>query len=110
MEKLDRLGWAAGFSFRAYGVRIGIRASSAEALADVETCLPPGWKPSSTAAADLLYSLRGGGTGAHGGVRRFHLLYEGAARVARTLCREELLATLESRVHQAVAALSEERI
>ena len=29
MEKIDRLGWAAGVSFYAYGLRIGVRVSSA---------------------------------------------------------------------------------
>src|SRR5438552_1947120 len=110
MEKLDRLGWAAGFSFRAYGVRVGIRASSAEALEGIEARLPPGWKRAASPAVDVLYSVRGGGTGTHGGVRHFQLLYEGAGRVARTLRREVLLDTLESRIHLAVAALSNRRI
>ena len=32
MEKIDRLGWAAGISFVSYGLRIGIRVSSPEVL------------------------------------------------------------------------------
>jgi hypothetical protein len=36
MEKIDRLGWAAGLAFTAYGVRVGIRVSETDVLKRVE--------------------------------------------------------------------------
>ena len=45
MEKLDRLGWAAGIAFTAYGLSIGVRVSDRSALARIRELLPPGWKP-----------------------------------------------------------------
>jgi hypothetical protein len=35
MQKIDRLGWAAGLSFTAYGVRIGIRVTKAAVLQQI---------------------------------------------------------------------------
>ena len=32
MQKLDRLGWAAGICFVSYGLRIGIRSNEPEVL------------------------------------------------------------------------------
>lgn len=46
MEKLDRLGWAAGISFRAYGVRVGIRTTTPDVLPLIYPLLPPGWNRS----------------------------------------------------------------
>ena len=46
MAKIDRLGWAAGRSIVAYGLRVGIRANRPEVLDSLVRLLPPGWKPS----------------------------------------------------------------
>ena len=73
MEKLDRLGWAAGTCFTAYGARIGIRLNRADILERLPECLPPGWKPARSNRVDRLYSLRVGG--AARGIRAFHLVY-----------------------------------
>ena len=45
MEKLDRLGWAAGMSLNAYGVRVGVRVNDPSAMERLSDRLPPGWKP-----------------------------------------------------------------
>src|SRR5918997_5388750 len=83
MAKLDRLGWAAGIAFTAYGVKVGVRVSDPAALAAVVERLPPGWRPSASPSVSRLYSLVTGR--ADGGrVRRFHLLYSGARLAART--------------------------
>src|ERR1044071_2065737 len=42
MSKLDRLGWAAGVAFTAYGVTAGVRVSDRAALPAVVERLPPG--------------------------------------------------------------------
>jgi hypothetical protein len=96
MKKLDRLGWTAGISFRAYGVRIGVRVNRSEALDCIRDYLPPGSKLSASAVVERLYSLVIGGDGGRANVRRFHLLYGNAARVARSLDLESVLRSLES--------------
>ena len=84
MAKIDRLGWAAGKSLTAYGVRVGIRANNPEALARLTAYLPPAWEPSSSPVVDQLYSLIAGGAEAQPGQRRFNILYSGPVRLART--------------------------
>ena len=96
MKKLDRLVWTAGFSFRAFGVRVGVRVNRPEALDLIRGYLPPGWKPASSPAVERLYSLVAGGDGARPNVRRFHLLYANEARLARSLDLEYVLRSLES--------------
>jgi hypothetical protein len=61
MEKLDRLGWAAGISFSAFGVRIGVRVSAEDLLEPVASHLPIGWKPEISSTVERLYSVVGGG-------------------------------------------------
>jgi hypothetical protein len=95
MEKLDRLGWAAGLAFTAYGVSVGVRVSDRSVLERVRALLPPGWKPARKPTVRRLYSLIVGGPTARPGVRRFNLLYSDAARLLRTHDLEEALAQLE---------------
>jgi hypothetical protein len=106
MEKLDRLGWAAGLAVRAYGVRLGIRVNEPAVLQRIESCLPPTWKPAPSPRVDILYSVLVGGTGARPGVRRFNLLYANAGRLARSLDFEEVLEAFEfnAQLHVAEAA------
>ena len=96
MEKVDRLGWAAGLSFTAYGLRIGIRANDPDVLERVKDLLPPGCKPSGSPKVEHLYSLLVGGTAQGSNVRRFNLLYAGPARLARTMDLDEALITLQT--------------
>jgi hypothetical protein len=108
MDKLDRLGWAASVIFDAYGLRIGVRVNRPEVLDRVRERLPPGWRPSSSAVVDRLYSLRLGQQ--RGSLRGYHLLYAGVARRARTLDLGEALDALESDLRQTVAAFSRDRV
>src|SRR5260370_3454131 len=95
MEKLDRLGWAAGLAFTAYGVSVGVRVNDPSVLERVRALLPPGWKPARKPTVRRLYSLIVGGPMSRPGVRRFNLLYSDAARLLRTHDLEEALAQLE---------------
>jgi hypothetical protein len=95
MEKIDRLGWAAGIAFTAYGLSVGIRVSDRSVLGRVEALLPPGWKPATKPTVRRLYSLIAGGPTRRVGVRRFNILYSGAARLLRTHDLEETLRQLE---------------
>src|SRR4051794_30136940 len=106
MVKLDRLGWAAGISVRAYGLRIGLRATSADLLARAAERRPPGWRPANSAVVDQLYSLIAGAEAPPAGVRRYQLLYSGAGRLARTLDPDELLEALDDNLRLYVAALA----
>ncbi|HEX7313437.1 MAG TPA: hypothetical protein VF297_05925 [Pyrinomonadaceae bacterium] len=110
MRKIDRLVWAAGMAFTAYGVRVGVRVSDAAALARVVERLPPGWKPSSATAVSKLYSLVWGEGEVKGRVRRFNLLYAGARLAARTLDAEALLSMFESDLQLYVAERAPRRV
>lgn len=110
MEKLDRSGWAAGVSFRAYGLDIGVRVNSAEVPADVLACLPPGWAQRRSPFVDYLLSLRLGGPGPRPGSRNFYLLHAGLEQVARTLNRDEALLALEGELQRYVATRARERV
>jgi hypothetical protein len=99
VQKLDRLGWAAGISIRAFGVRIGVRVNDADALRGLEAYFPPSWQPASSSVVDLLYSLVVGGAGARPGVRRFHLLYANASRLGRSLNLDDVYEGFEHYLH-----------
>jgi hypothetical protein len=104
MKKVDRLGWAAGMCFVAYGRRIGIRANDPEVLERLSHRLPCGWRPAASPIVDHLYSIVAGGNGAQAHTRRFTLVYAGAMQLARTLDLDEALDLLESDLHLYVAA------
>jgi hypothetical protein len=110
MQKIDRLGWAAGISFVSYGLRIGIRTNQPEVLEQVRPLLPPGWKPAPSPMVDYLYSLRVGRAGRSRNVRSYHLLYGGPKRLARSLQLEELYEPLESELQLFVAEWARRRV
>jgi hypothetical protein len=110
MQKLDRSGWAAGLAFGSYGLRIGVRATNREFLAELTGCLPPRWKPRPGAEVDHLYSVVVGGAGPRTQVRRFHLLYVGPARLARSLEADEVVETFRADLELRVAEHARRRI
>jgi hypothetical protein len=110
MEKLDRLGWAAGLSFMSHGVRLGIRVNDPGALERVATHLPPGWKVSPSPIVTELCSLFVGGSTPGSSIRRYHLLYWGSNRIARTMQDEELFEALESLLDLVVAVRAPRRL
>jgi hypothetical protein len=110
MQKIDRLGWAAGVSFYAYGLRIGVRVSTAAVLDRVVGCLPHGWEPACSPLVDHLYSLKVGGAGPRPNVRNYTLVYAGLAKLARTMELAEALDALESDLHLYVAEQARNRV
>jgi hypothetical protein len=110
MDKIDRLGWAEGFTFSSFGVRIGIRSSQVGVCPSLERVLPPGHRPSSSSSVQRLYSLVIGGPGESRGVRRLNLLYEGSARVARHRELGPVLDILQTQIRRAVAELTPHRV
>lgn len=109
MQKIDRLGWAGGLSFTAYGARIGIRTTDLGALPHLRECLPPGARPSSSPIVKQLYSLVVGGE-QRPGVRRFSIAYANAARLARTADLAEAIEAIAADLRLHVAAKARRRV
>jgi hypothetical protein len=110
MEKLGRLGWAAGISFGAFGVRIGVRVTTEDLLEPVASHLPIGWKPETSNAVERLYSIVGGGKDPQASIKRFSFLYGDVQQLMRTTRTEELYEALESDLDFYVAQTSRQRL
>src|SRR5260370_23490113 len=110
MAKIDRLGWAAGLSLIDYGVRVGLRANGPQVLELLVDHVPPGWQLSASPRVDRLYSLIVGGPNIQPGVRRFHLLYAGPERLARTHVLTEALDRFESDLQLYTAEMAPDRL
>lgn len=110
MRKLDRLGWTAGFSFEAYGVRVGVRSNTAEVLPELQKRLPYGWRLSSSSLVEAIYSLKVGGPGARPGLKQFHLVYGNFVRMARTINFDEALDIFETDIQLYVAESARRKV
>ena len=110
MQKVDRLGWAAGFSLKSYGVRIGIRSNDPRGLDLVWQHLPHHCEVVDAPVVDRLYSIIVGGQGPRANVRRFNLLYADHVRLARSVDIEEVLERLESDLRLFVAEVARHRV
>lgn len=110
MQKIDRLGWTAGFQFSVHGIHVGVRSTQPEILAELQRRLPIGWRPQPTSKADVLFSLKVGGEGPRPGLRQFHLLYGNFVRLIRTHNLADALDTFETRVQTYIAEFARNRI
>jgi hypothetical protein len=110
MQKVDRLGWAAGFSLKSYGVRIGIRSNEPVSLKRVCDHLPHDWEAVSSVIVDRLYSIIIGGAGKRSNIRRLNLLYGDHVRLARSVDADEVFNTLESDLRLFVAEAARHRV
>src|SRR5437773_6676944 len=110
MEKIDRLGWAAGMSFASYGLALGVRTNDPLLVGRLAAHLPYGWRPSDAREVDTLFSFWSGGAGERPGVRRYHLVYSDAERVARTVDLDEAIEVFDGEVRLHVAALARRRV
>jgi hypothetical protein len=110
MDELDRLGWAAGISFKSYGVRLGIRVNDASVLDRLVDLLPHGSEPISSPVVDGLYSVILTPQRSNARVRHFHFLYENSDRLERTLQVDAIFRTLESSMKMIVALWAHRRI
>lgn len=110
MQGVDRLGWGAGLTFEAFGVRLGVRVNDASVLPRIVSRLPPGFRPAPSPYPGEIFSLFVGGPGARPGVRRFHLAYEGPTRLSRTHDLDEAIESLESALRLHVALWAKRRI
>ncbi len=110
MRKLDRLGWADGTCFVAYGLRVGVRVNAPGAMDRLPALLPPGWKPAGSPEVDRLYSLIVGGEGSRPNVRHFNLLYANSARIARSMDLDPVFSNLESDLQLYIAERARRRL
>ena len=110
MEKIDRLGWAAGTAFAAYGTRIGVRVNQPDVLERLEKVFPPGWKPTRSPVVDHMYSLLSGRNDPKSRIRRFNLLYSESVRVARSMDLGEVIQAFESDLQSFVALTARTRL
>lgn len=108
MQKIDRLGWTAGLSFKAYGTHFGIRANDPAVLERVTDYLPPGCTPDTAAEVDFLYSLLASQPAKDKGRRNYNLLYTGATRLARTLELDEIFTRLAAHLELLAAYLAQD--
>ncbi len=102
MERFDRLVWADGISFSSFGVRIGVRSTSVEAIRRLPDLLPPGWKASNQPRVQRLYSLIAAEPGIPRG-RRGNLLFGDLEPIARSRDLEAVLDAFEADLHRHVA-------
>ncbi len=110
MAKIDRLGWADGLSFNAYGVRVGVRVNDSAILADLIARLPPSSRPASFAVVDHLYSIIGSRATSGSKVRRLSLGYWNLLRFARAREFDGMLDAFESHVQLTVAEYAPRRV
>jgi len=112
MQKLDRLGWAAGIAISAYGLRIGIRVDQERFPAELIDRLPFGSKilASNEGYVDQIYSVSITTTGSNAKVRKFHIVFSDALLIARTLDFNEAAEALESHLQRFVAEFSKREI
>src|SRR6266581_4971383 len=110
MVKIDRLGWADGMSFSAYGVRVGVRVNEPVILRDVISRLPPGSKPASFQVVDHLYSIIFGEAKTDSRVRRLSLAYWNLLRIGRSRKFADVLDTFESHLQLTVAEHARRRV
>jgi len=106
MDKIDRLGWAAGFSFMSFGVRVGVRTNRPELISQIKDHLPPQARLIRPRYVDLLYSLRVADRPRRRGTRAFHLLYEEFIQIARTEDLGELLVSFRNSVEYFVPQMA----
>ncbi len=83
MARLDRLVWAAGTSFTAFGLRVGVRVSSPELLETVLAQIPTDWRLARSPVVERLYSYIAGSAKFRANVRPFHFLYGNTQRLVR---------------------------
>jgi len=110
MEKLDRQVWAVGVSFRAYGLRIGIRANSDLALLSLVKKLVPVRKWSDVPTVDMLYSVIAGDQDQGKRFRRYSVAYANSTELARSADFQGVLDAVENHLSLYLAEFAKSRV
>ena len=103
MAKLGREVGAAGFCFRSFGVRVGVRVNTPELLDKIHQHLPPGWCPQRSPEVDRLYFFRAAVPDQRRGIKRLHLLFGNLEMLARTGDLDEFVNAFESDANTYIA-------
>jgi hypothetical protein len=110
MKKLYRLVGAAGMSFRAFGVTVGVRVNDARTLACLDHSLPPGSRPHAAPRVNRLYSFYVNRREQRRGLRQFHTLYCDHLILHRSENEADLYEEFEKDVDSYVASTSSTRL
>src|SRR5260370_8459916 len=110
MQKIDRLGWAEGFSFTSSGAKVGGRASKPGFVQSLANLLPPGWQSSDESRVERLYSFVVGGQDPRRNVRLPNLVYGDAGRLARDRELEPILHAFDADMRLSVGILARRRV
>lgn len=109
MDKIDRLGWAAGIAFQAFGLRIGLRVNDPSVLESLLSRIPPCWTGLESAVVDRMYSLVIP-IAPRRNLRHFGVLYGDHTRLIRTERLADLLEFFESDLDLHIASNSKDRL
>jgi hypothetical protein len=109
MDRIDRLGWAAGIAFEAFGLRFGLRVNDPSVLESLLSRVPPCWTDLGSATVDRMYSVLAP-TAPRRNLRHFGVLYGDHTRLIRTERLEDLLEFFESDLDLHIAANSQDRL
>ena len=109
MEKIDRLGWAAGAAFEMFGVRVGIRVNDPVILKSTLTRVPAGCTRLQASVVDRLYSVVTPLVQGRN-VRHLCILYGDHTRLTRAERLEDVLESFESDLDLHIAANSQDRL
>jgi hypothetical protein len=111
MRMLNRLGWAEGISFEAYGLRLGVRVSEFGLVDRVRQALPYGATITRQCEVDHLYSVLVGKAGRGGtGDERTCIVYSDAAPIARVSDIDSAIDSLRSSLQMLVGEFAHDRV
>jgi hypothetical protein len=100
--QFDALRWQADFAFRAFDVRVGVRAQDASLLTHLTAHLPPHWRPMRRLRVDRRYSFATGNDET--------ILYGDGAMLARATDIRLLFEIFESDSQRYIAEMSPRKI
>jgi hypothetical protein len=110
MEKIDRLGWAAGVAFDAYGLKLGVRVNHESALDRALAALPYGWRHMSSPYVDNVFSVIHARNAPEARIKRYNVVYSGGSQIVKTLDEEKAFRELQESVEAWVTALASRKI
>ncbi len=110
MRKLNRLGWAEGVSFEAYGLRLGVRLSEFGLVDRVREALPYSAQITDRCEVDHLFSMLIGGPRRGRAEERVCLVYSDATPVARVTGIDAAIDSLRSSLQMLVGEFARDRV
>lgn len=108
--RLEALSWPVGLAIRAYGLRIGFRASQPIGLAGIEQAFPYEWRPSSSPNVDRLYSIAVSPSKPGAKRPRYHRLYVDRRELYYAHDLELVRRKIESDLHLYVGEMAHHRV